>query len=93
MVPDAVAPAVAAAPPGHPAYAAASKPLALRRPPRKSVVAAWQPRVTPQPNTVDSDRNSDDSVTAQSPYVSVVELQQPRVRIVDDEQARVRVIE
>jgi hypothetical protein len=93
MVPDAVAPAVAAVATSHPAYPAAAKPLALRRPSRKNVVAAWQPRVTPQLSTVDSDRNSDDIITVQSPFVSVVELQQPKVRIVDDEQARVRVIE
>ena len=93
LVPDEVAPVVAATATNRSAFAAASKPLTLRRPPRKSVVAAWQPRVNAQVSTVDSDRNSDDSVTVQAPYVSVVELQQPKVRIVDDDQARVRVIE
>jgi serine/threonine protein kinase len=93
LVPVSGAPAVAATTTSHPTYAAASKPAALRKPPRKSVVAAWQPRATAQLSTVDSARNSNDSIALQSPYVNVVELQQPKIRVVDDEQPRVRVIE
>jgi hypothetical protein len=93
LVPIAVAPVATAPATTHPAHPAASKTLALRSLPQKSVDAAWRPRVTAPLGPVDSARNSDDSFALQSPHVSVIESQQPKIRTVDDEQPRVRVIE
>lgn len=93
LQPDEIAPFVATATPTQSASPAVSRPLALRKPPRRSTsVATAVQAKTPHVSTISSDQTKDESIV-QSPLVSVVEAQQPKIRIVDSEQPRVNVIE